>query len=212
MTEATAADYGWIRSASAPLPYAFDVGYSLTAVRGVPPEQLLAAARAEVRGSCRGGRELLEEHFEFLDEYGYDAEFSMVGVCTVPGEGGEWTLVLEFCGDLGTRAAFMTAASAGTRAVSHYRNGGKPIDFFHWYENGELRTTFETPRFRDGSTPDALNGPMSEVGLRLEGEDDPGVDRKAAVFALTERLTGVRLTEQLLAHAEYLVATVPEGR
>ncbi|MEV6399433.1 DUF6461 domain-containing protein [Streptomyces sp. NPDC051907] len=63
---------------------------------------------------------------------------------------------------------------------------------------------------RTGSTPDELNAVMAEVGLNPEGDGDPGVDRKAAVIALAERLTGVQLTEELLAQAEYQVAEVAE--
>ncbi|MFF2785767.1 DUF6461 domain-containing protein [Streptomyces sp. NPDC058049] len=57
---------------------------------------------------------------------------------------------------------------------------------------------------------DELNVLMREVGLDPTGDVDPDVDRKAAVFALTERLTGVRVTEKLLADAEYRTGEVPE--
>ena len=97
----------------------------------------------------------------------------------------------------------MEALSTGTRAVSHLSNGGKPMDFFHWYEDGELRTTFEWAANRAGSSPDELTSLMREVGLNPTGDEYPDVDAKAAVFALTERLTGVRVTEKLLAKAEY---------
>ncbi|MFD8257322.1 DUF6461 domain-containing protein [Streptomyces werraensis] len=58
---------------------------------------------------------------------------------------------------------------------------------------------FESPKWRGGST-----GRRSP--LTLDGEHDdgaPDVDRKAAVPALAERLTGVRVTESLLADAAY---------
>lgn len=84
------------------------------------------------------------------------------------------------------------------------------MDFFHWYENGESRTTFEWPANRTGSTPDELNGVMREVGLSPAGDPAPDIDRKAAVFALAERLTGVRVTEELLAEAACLTGEVPE--
>lgn len=58
---------------------------------------------------------------------------------------------------------FMEAFSAGSRAVEHSSNGGKPLDGFSWYEDGELRTTFDGPTFRCGSTPDALLPMMREV-------------------------------------------------
>ncbi|MFB6820709.1 DUF6461 domain-containing protein [Streptomyces virginiae] len=51
---------------------------------------------------------------------------------------------------------------------------------------------------------------MPQVGLDPSGDEDPDVGTKAAVLALTERLTGVRLTEELLTTAEYHVGAVPE--
>ncbi|WKD36444.1 DUF6461 domain-containing protein [Streptomyces xanthophaeus] len=209
MTSATAADYGWIRFSSL-FAYGLEGGYTLTLVRGLSPAELLAVAGAESRETCDGFDELIHEHTEILSGYEDWPESFLAGAFTVPGEGGDWTLVLEFGGDLGTRPALMEALSAGTRAVSHSSNGGKPMDFFHWYEDGELRTTFEWPADRTGSTPDALNALMREVGLNPTGDEDPDVDTKAAVLALTERLTGVRVTEKLLAGAEYLTGEVPE--
>lgn len=210
MTSATAADYGWIRSPSSLFNYALEVGYTLTLVRGVSPEELLRVAGAEPRGVCEGLSELIEQHQELLYESDDWPESFLAGAFTIRGEGGDWTLALEFGGDLGTRPRFMETLSAGTRAVSHSSNGGKPMDFFHWYENGELRTTFEWPAARTGSTPDELNAVMTEVGLNPTGDQAPDIDRKAAVFALAERLTGVRMTEELLAEAEYRTGEVPE--
>lgn len=210
MTSATAADYSWIRSSGSPFQYALDLGYTLTLVRGVSPDELLRLADAEPRGVCAGLAELIEQHQELLDESEDWPESFLTGAFTVQGEGGDWTLALEFGGDLGTRPGFMAALSAGTRAVSHSSNGGKPMDFFHWYENGELRTTFEHPAHRTGSTPDALDALMTDVGLTASADEAPDTDRKAAVFALTERLTGVRVTEELLTGAEFRTAEVPE--
>ncbi|MFJ2652073.1 DUF6461 domain-containing protein [Streptomyces sp. NPDC087420] len=211
MISATAADYGWIRSPSSFFTYALEAGYTLTLVRGVSPAELLEVAGAEPQGVCEGLVELIEQHADILDGYEDSPESFLAGAFTVPGEGGDWTLALEFGGDLGTRPSIMEALSTGTRAVSHSSNGGKPMDFFHWYEDGELRTTFEWPTDRTGSTPDELNEVMREVGLHPTRDSDPNIDTKAAVFALTERLTGVQVTEELLAEAEYQTGNVPEA-
>ncbi|MEV8033309.1 DUF6461 domain-containing protein [Streptomyces sp. NPDC086182] len=208
MTLATAADYGWIRSSSSLFAYGLEVGYTLTLVRGVSPSELFRIVGAEPRGVCQGLSGFIAAEQEFLDGYEEWPEAFLAGAFTAQGEGGDWTLALEFGGDLGTRP--METLSAGTRAVSHSSNGGKPMHFFHWYEDGELRTTFEWPSNRTGSTPDELNGLMTEVGLNPSGDEDPDVDRKAAVLALAERLTGVRVTEELLAEAEYQMGEVPE--
>ncbi|MEU2735906.1 DUF6461 domain-containing protein [Streptomyces sp. NPDC007095] len=209
VTSATAADYGWIRSSSSPFRYALEIGYTLALVRGVSPAELLTLAGAEPRGVCVGLGELIEQHQELIDESDDRDECVLAGACTVQSEQGDWTLALALGGDLGS-PGFMETLSAGSRAVSHSSNGGKPMHFFHWHENGELRTTFEWPTVRSGSTPDELNAVMREVGFDLTDEEAPDVDGKAAVFALTERLTGVRVTEKVLMAAEYRAGEVPE--
>lgn len=208
MSSAAADDYGWIRASASPFQYLLESGYTLTPVRGVSPDELFRIAGSELRDPCAGLDELIEQHSEILCGSADWPESFLTGAFTVPGSGGEWTLALEFGGELGMRASFMEALSAGTRAVSHSSNGGKPMDFFHWYEDGVLRTTFEWAADRTGSTPDALNAAMREVGLNPDGAPEPGTDTKAAVLALGERLTGVRLTADLLANAEYRTAEV----
>ncbi|MFJ1561664.1 DUF6461 domain-containing protein [Streptomyces mirabilis] len=199
-----------LRSSSSPFGYALEIGYTLTLVRGVSPAELLSLAGAEQRGVCIGLDTLIGEHQKLIHESdGWD-ESVIAGACTVQGEGGDWTLALAFGGDLGS-PRFMEELSAGTRAISHSSNGGKPMHFFHWHENGELRTTFEWPSVRTGSTPDELNAVMTEVGLNPTGDEAPDVDRKAALFALAERLTGVRVTEELLAEAEYRMTDLPKA-
>jgi hypothetical protein len=213
MTSVSARDYAWIRS-SRWFRYAQGVGYTLTLVRGVAPSEVLRVMEAEPRGTCAGVDALTEAQDELSDPGDYwDASF-IAGAFTVPGDGGDWTLVLHVGeGGMGMQPRFLEALSDGGCAVAHSSNGGKPMHFFHWYEDGELRTTFEWPTTREGSTPDALNSAMREVGYALsddEGEESERVDTKAAAFALAERLTGVRVTEKLLRDAEYQLGYVPE--
>ncbi|MFD4507021.1 DUF6461 domain-containing protein [Streptomyces sp. NPDC058457] len=213
MTSVTAHDYAWTRS-SRLFRYALEAGYTLTLVRGVAPREVLQVMTAEPQGTCTGTDALIERQDELLDPTDYWDESFVAGAFAVPGEGGDWTLVLHL-GDGGTgmRSRFLETLSAGGRAVVHSSNGGKPMHFFHWYEDGELRTTFEWPTVRGGSTPDALNPVMRDVGFALsddESETTERVDTKAAVLALTERLTGVRVTEELLQEAEYQLGHVPE--
>ncbi|MEU6352007.1 DUF6461 domain-containing protein [Streptomyces sp. NPDC047072] len=211
MPEPTAADYGWIRHSSPLFAYAMELGYSLTLVRGLTPAELVERIAAEPLGTCHGSAELVEKSSEFMDDCGYMPESSLVGVCAVRDENGQpWSLALNFSGDLGVRPRLMEPLSTGTRAVTHSSNGGKPMDFFHWHENGELRITFEHAARREGSTPDALNIVLTDLGLDPYGDGDPNVDRKAAVLALTERLTRVRVTEALLQEAEFELAELPE--
>ncbi|MFF1746189.1 DUF6461 domain-containing protein [Streptomyces mirabilis] len=213
MTSVTAHDYAWIRS-SPLFRYALETGYTLTLVRGVAPKEVLQVMEAEPQGTCTGADALIERQDELGDPTDYWDESFIAGAFTVPGERGDWTLILHL-GDGGTgmQSRFLEALSNGGCAVVHSSNGGKPMHFFHWYEDGELRTTFEWPTVRDGSTPDALNTMMCEVGFALsddEGETSERVDTKAAGFALAERMTGVRVTEELLRGAEYQLGLVPE--
>ncbi|MER6914023.1 DUF6461 domain-containing protein [Streptomyces sp. NPDC000594] len=210
MTSATA-DYGWI-SPSAPFGYALGAGYSLVLVRGTDPEDVLRHAGAEPDGVLNGFGALAAEHADLLDEYDGWPDSTLAGVITVPGEGGEWTLLLELGGDaLGLSPRFMEAVSAGTRAVSVTGNAGKPMTFLHWYEDRALRTGFEHPAHREGATPDALTALITAVGLNPVGDEPAGTDRTAAFFALAERLTGVRITGELLDQAVYRTGLVPEG-
>ncbi|MET9674816.1 DUF6461 domain-containing protein [Streptomyces sp. NPDC006482] len=220
MTLVTADDYAWIRS-SALFRDAIEGGYGLTLVRDVAPGDVLQAMGAEPQGTCAGVDALIQAHLNQRDATDYWDDSFIAGAFTVPGTDGDWTLVLHFDGGVGMRARFLEALSAGGRAVTHSSNGGAPIDLFHWYEAGEHRTTFEWPTARDGSTPDDLVPLMREVGFALpengaggESEDGdgegPSTDTKAAVLALAERMTGVRVTEELLKDAEYHLGHVPE--
>jgi hypothetical protein len=210
MNSVTAADYGWIRSSSF-LGIGLEVGYCLTLVRGVAPAEVLRVMEAEPLGMCTGFGGLIKRQSElFAAAETWDGSF-LAGAFTVPGEGGGWTLVLHLDGGVGMRGWFLEVLSAGSRAVMHSSNGGKPIDHFDWYEDGELRTTFESPRDRFGSTPDDLLPVMEEVWCDVDGEAYLDVfDRKANVLALAERLTGVPVTEELLSGAEYLLGHVRE--
>ncbi|MFF7580149.1 DUF6461 domain-containing protein [Streptomyces sp. NPDC008061] len=172
---------------------------------------------AEPRGTGEGTAGLIEADDAHRAEVDYDYwdESYVAGAFSTPGENGDWTLVLGFDGGLGIAGPCVETLSKGGRAVAHSTNGGNPIDLFHWFEDGELRTTFEGPSSRDGNTPDELVPLLREVGFPLtpEGEHDeraPDVDRKAAVLALAERLTGIRVTESLLQDATYELGLVPE--
>lgn len=216
MNLVTAHDYAWIRT-SPLFRHMTQSGYTLTLIRGRTPREVLSAMEAEPRGRGEGTAGLVKADEAHRAEEGHDYwdESYVAGAFSVPGESGDWTLVLGFDGGLGIPAPCVETLSRGGRVVAHSTNGGKPIHLFHWFEDGELRTTFEGPSARDGSTPDELIPLLREVGFPLtsEGEHDesaPDVDRKAAVLALAERLTGVRVTDSLLQDATYELGLVPE--
>ncbi|MCZ7459749.1 DUF6461 domain-containing protein [Streptomyces sp. WMMC940] len=214
MNLVTAHDYAWIRT-SPLFRHMMESGYTLTLIRGRSPRAVLRAMEAEPRGTGEGTVGLIEAddaHRAEVDYADWDESY-VAGAFKVPGEKGDWTVVLGFDGGLGMPCA--ETLSEGGRVVAHSNNRGKPIHLFHWFEDGELRTTFEGPSARDGSSPDELVPLLREVGFPLtpEGEHDenaPAVDGKAAVLALAERLTGIRVTESLLQDATYELGLVPE--
>ncbi|MET9591905.1 DUF6461 domain-containing protein [Streptomyces sp. NPDC006516] len=216
MNLVTAHDYAWIRT-SPLFRHAMESGYTLTLIQGRSPHEVLRAMGAEPRGSGDGTAGLIEADDAHRGEAGHDYwdESYIAGAFSTPGEDGDWTLVLGFDGGLGIEGACVETLSKGGRAVAHSSNGGKPIHLFHWFEDGELRTMFEGPSARHGNSPDELVPLLREVGFPLtpEGEHDesaPVVDGKAAVLALAERLTGIRVTESLLQEATYELGLVPE--
>jgi Family of unknown function (DUF6461) len=99
--------------------------------------------------------------------------------------------------------SYPPAASTGTRIVSHFRNIDA-LRLFHRREDGELRTQFESPLYRSGSTPDDLTEAMARVGVDLV---DGGSD-VAMSLALAEELTGVRVTADLFDNALYTTGIV----
>ncbi len=216
MNMVIAHDYAWIRTSQL-FRHAMESGYTLTLIQGRTPHEVLRAMEAQPRGTAEGTAGLIEADDTHRDQEGYDYwdESYVAGAFTTAGENGEWTLVLGYDGGLGIPGACLEALSRGGRVVAHSANGGKPIHLFHWFEDGDLRTTFEGPTSRDGTTPDELIPLLREVGfpLTVEGENDesaPDVDRKAAVLALAERLTGIRVTEAMLQDATYELGLVPE--
>ncbi|MFJ2728118.1 DUF6461 domain-containing protein [Streptomyces collinus] len=214
MNSVTAHDYAWIRT-SPLFHHMMESGYTLTLIRGRSPQEVLRAMGAKPRGTGEGTAGLIEADDAHRAEVDYDYwdESYVAGAFKAPGENGDWTVVLGFDGGLGMPC--VETLSEGGRVVAHSSNGGKPIHLFHWFEDGELRTTFEDPSARDGNSPDELVPLLREVGFPLtpEGEHDESasvVDGKAAVLALAERLTGVRVTESLLQDATYELGLVPE--
>ncbi|MFF7362772.1 DUF6461 domain-containing protein [Streptomyces sp. NPDC008125] len=217
MNSVTAHDYAWIRN-SPLFDHMLDGGYTVTLIQRRSPHEVLRAVEAEPRGTGEGAAGLAEADDAHRAEGGYDYgdDSFIAGAFNTHGLDGDWTVVLGFDGGLGLPR--VEKLSEGGRVVVHSSNGGKPIHLFDWYEEGELRTSFEGPSARHGSSPDELVPLLREVGFPLtpEGEHDenaPDTDRfdgKAAVLALAERLTGVRVTESFLRDATYELGLVPE--
>ncbi|WP_344548035.1 DUF6461 domain-containing protein [Actinomadura fulvescens] len=68
--------------------------------------------------------------------------WQFIGVTTVAGPGGRWTLALEVNGHPGVTAEAVAAVSAGTRIVAHRYNGGDGVGWFHRLQDGGVRLEF----------------------------------------------------------------------
>ncbi|KUL20760.1 DUF6461 domain-containing protein [Streptomyces regalis] len=197
----TAADYAWLEERYENLMQA----YCITLVRGLTPEELLRELKAEPGPRITG--------MDGLCEPSYDVSGShrlFVGATAV----GDWSLMVEFNGYLGVTNEAMLPLSRGRTVVSHFLNVNA-VDHFCWYDNGELRVHFEPlfAYYRDGSHPDELLEDMRESGFDLveheEHDDREYEGLTGASFALAHRITGIRLTPELLESAEFTCGTAP---
>ncbi|MEU1618459.1 DUF6461 domain-containing protein [Streptomyces sp. NPDC005722] len=196
----TAADYAWFGEQYEELMEA----YCITLVQGLTPEELLAALGVECPSRIAGVAGLSEPSFRLG---AHDELF--VGAASL----GDWSLMVECNGYLGVTDEAMLPLSRGRTVVSHFRNVNA-VDHFCWYQDGTLRLHFEPlfPYFRVGTHPDELVTAMRESGFDLSEADDRNLDEhNDAAFALAHRVTGVRLTPEALASAEFVagVARVP---
>ncbi|TDC38340.1 hypothetical protein E1281_39200 [Actinomadura sp. KC345] len=204
---ATAIDYQWINDYSE-----LAEAYCAVLVRDLTVRDYLRGMRATPDGDVSGYAGLERRTSDVWEEH--SGNQFLIAATTVPADQGEWLLGLEVNGFLGTVPHLVEPLSRGTRLVAHFCNVNAH-DLFLWYEDGEVRTSFEPlfPTGLDGSTPNDLVELMAEVGFDLHEEDDeyePDFSMTTeAAFALAERLTGVRLTPELLDRTTFVTGLVP---
>ncbi|WP_460862920.1 DUF6461 domain-containing protein [Nocardiopsis coralliicola] len=179
MAAASAADYAWFEEAQPDLAEAFCLTYVRDLDKtgclerlGAAPKRLrpLPLADALEAGMCSDDMPPQTAH----------------ALCV-----NGWTVIVEPTGCRAVRPDFYRALSAGTELVSVRVRMDLRYEF-RWVVDGVLHTFFDarTPAQRRGTRPDALASEMSSVGLMdLDEPDDPA----AAVLALAERVTGVRI-------------------
>lgn len=199
---ATATDYQWIDDWNHGL---LNVGYCLTFVRELTPSQVLDRLEVGQRIELHGARAADERASEAWSTSG-DRELF---VAVTHGDG--WSVMFESNGFVGVTQSVMAPVSVGTSTVSHYRNVNA-LDQFLWLEDGKVSLQFEPllPSGRLGARADEIVPEMEGAGFDLrEGEERTFADCTAAAFALAERITGVRVTPDLLDDAEFVGALVP---
>jgi hypothetical protein len=199
-----AEDYNWF--SGSPISEA----YCMTFVRGLNPAEALRRIEGEPAERVTSLAAFSDFARENCPWSGRADQRFAIGATELDG----WTLLVEDNGFLGVTTDIIQPLSDGTRVVSHYRNVDAE-DRFCWMEDGELRVRFEPlfPYHRDGSDPDSLVDAMLHFGFDLRDDEDRDFsNHTAATFALTEHLTGVKLTQDLLASADYLCARAPLTR
>ncbi|MEU7000125.1 DUF6461 domain-containing protein [Nonomuraea sp. NPDC046570] len=183
-------DYAWFTDSR------LAEAYSFIFVRGLTPEQLVArmGGRAEDFSWMT-----LDESISAGAHYDYKTEF--VGVTTV----GDWAFVAQYNSWLGAHDEFLVPLSTGTSLVSLYRLDIKGLEDFRWMEDGETRFAFWA---QDGfsEVPDELVETMEQLDRdcgehRWELYRGPGL-------VLIERLTGIKLTPQILEESAYLSGVI----
>ncbi|SNR75075.1 hypothetical protein SAMN06264365_105214 [Actinoplanes regularis] len=126
-------------------------------------------------------------------------------VAAMPG----WSLVVEDNGILALRDDLLKRLSTRTTVVTHYRNVEHDSRFV-LVKNGDIQVAFDpyNPGDRTGSHPDILLAAMRAAGFATDGQDSDDADATERAFALTELLTGVPMTTELLHSATYVVTAV----
>ncbi|MEO3782860.1 DUF6461 domain-containing protein [Actinocorallia sp. B10E7] len=199
-------DYGWWRDFSGGALEA----HCVTLARGLTPREFLGRLGAVPQGDLAGFGAFMSLHWKVLERLNHGwGDFFLVGAVEVSGGGGPWTLALELNGIVGVEPSLMSAATAGTTAVSHFMNVNGLGRFCAW-RDGVLTTGFEWPSLRSGSDPDALDAAVARIG-----GIEPGRHKADRYLVLGEELTGVKITSELLTRAVYtagVVAVSPRAR
>lgn len=193
----TADDYRWFGEQYED----WAVAYCATYVQGITPGELLRTLGADATERFTGAGRLRA----LTGAHDPDDARCFVGATSL----GDWSVMMEYNGFVGVTDKIVTPLSRGRTVVSHYSNENGAHRFC-WWVDGTLRLDFDAlfADCREGSHPDALLADMAECGFDLSDEDERGVpgwhDTIDPSFALAERITGIRVTPELLTSAPYV--------
>lgn len=139
--------------------------------------------------------------FELGDELDYSVSLGVLSL-------GEWVLTIEFGWD-GLAEEVIMPLSAGARVVAHTHVQYEDLDHFFWVEDGELRFCFIAQNGFSEPVPDELTETMNVI----DAINPPVFDlHQGPLFLLAERITGIKLTRELVEHSTYLGGMVPAAR
>ncbi|MFC7330627.1 DUF6461 domain-containing protein [Marinactinospora rubrisoli] len=183
MSVAYARDYAWLQEAQPDLAEAYCLSY----VRGLSKTEALRRLGADDRDMrCLPIAEAVE-----ADLCSQFAPPCTAHVLSLAG----WALVIEPTGCRAARPDVYRTLSAETEMVS-VRVVMEHRYEFRWVIDGVLQTCFDarSPEIRRGTRPDALVEHMTAVGvLPAPPEPGDGPEPGAAVLAIADRVTGVRV-------------------
>jgi hypothetical protein len=187
-------DYAWFANSG------LAEAYSFIFVRGLTPEQLVTRM---------GGR---AEDFSWMTLDGsidagscYDYRTEFVAVTTV----GDWAFVAQYNSWLGADDEFLVPLSTGTRLVSLYRLDIKGLEEFRFVEDGAVRFSFWAQEGYSEEVPDELVETMKQIH-HVYGNDAYELYQGPGLV-LIERLTGIKLTGQILEGSSYLSGVIPRS-
>jgi hypothetical protein len=173
-------------------------GFCFTWVRGLSTRQVLTRLHA---------KDLERVYWEQLvgsgDGQRAPADRYFFGVARID----NWVLIVEDRGDLGTTDRLMIPLSRGTTLVSHY-NAGDGHGRFLLLGDGRVELDFDPLTEagpRTGSRIVELAPVIAAAGLGVTAGPAQHV---AAALALTERITGISMTLELLREKTYLLTTL----
>jgi hypothetical protein len=191
---AAAGDYRWLTTGDE-----FAKGFSFLWVQGLTSKQVLDRL---------GGKELERVFWHQLVGPGDGQRGStgqrFFGVARV----GDWVLVVEEAGTLGISDVLLDRLSAQTTVISHYRGAEGEEQMLVLTDGAvDLRFDPQSDAARTGRRAAELSTEITSAGFGAA--TDPQT-RTAAAFALTERLTGIAMTREMLEEKTYLLSTAPQ--
>ncbi len=190
-----AGDYRWITAGDD-----FAKGFSFVWVRDRTTRQVLDRL---------GGKELERVFWHQLvgpgDGQRGTAGQRFFGVARVDDD---WVLVVEENGTLGVSDPLLGRLSEQTTVISHYRGADGDERMLVLTDGAvDLRFDPQSDAPRTGRRATELSAEITSAGFDATAGPQ---SRTAAAFALTERLTGVALTRELVEEKTYLLSTAPQ--
>lgn len=205
-------DYLWVED----FGFFTSNGYCLALIATSTPEEILASVEAsDDRLTVAGVKDAIRESSSLTERHDVDGvNTQLLTAAEMPGG---WTMLLQASGFLGISAA-MSEIAAHHDVVAH------GADRFMWWSQGVQRITFEPllPQsdllgvLADRQASDAraeIIALIGEVG-GIDLDETPGREfhHVAGSFALAERLTGVRITRELLETIQFTVTVATPSR